>query len=469
MKQVNEAGSINTSEDTKKNKEQANDWTRLRSEGDVNISPRRRDWAAHNIDAATREWLEKDERYFLHQSLSTPCLDVLQRCQGISIEDLQGRTYMDFHGNNVHQVGFGNPRVIEAIVEQMKTLSFCTRRYTNIPAIQLAKKLTELAPGDLNKVLFAPGGTSAIGMALKLVRAATGRFKTISLWDSFHGASLDAISIGGEAIFRSEAGPLLPGTEHAPPPDPVHCPFECGERCNLHCANYIEYMLEKEGDVSAVIAETIRSTPYIPPPDYWRKIREACDRYGAMLILDEIPHCLGRTGRMFTCEHYGIVPDMLVIGKGLGGGIFPFAALIARENLDIASDRALGHYTHEKNPVACAAALATIQILEDGVLDHVRQLGEYTLHRLHELKSRHRIIKDVRGLGLFFGVELQDSPTSLSAAEAAETVMYRCLEQGLNFKVTNGTVLTLTPPLVIQQEEMDRALQILDSAISECD
>lgn len=443
------------------------DLDRLRSEGDVNISPRRRAWADCNIDEETRQWLAKDEKYFLRQSLSTPCLNVLDACDGAYIQDLQGRRYLDFHGNNVHQVGFGNPRVIDAITEQMKSLSFCTRRYTNIPAIQLAEKLAQLAPGNLNKVLFAPGGTLAIGMALKLARVATGRFKTISMWDSFHGASLDAISIGGEAIFRSGIGPLLPGTEHVSPPDPIHCPFECGTSCNLRCAHYLEYVLEKEGDVAAVIAETIRSTPYIPPPEYWRQVRDACDRHGALLILDEIPHCLGRTGRMFTCEHYGIVPDMLVIGKGLGGGIFPFAALIARDTLDVMPDRALGHYTHEKNPVACAAALATIGLLEDGILDHVRSLSEYTLKRLLEMKGRHRIIKDVRGLGLMLGVELQDMSPGMKATAAAEQVMYRSLEMGLNFKVTNGTVLTLTPALTIEQGEMDQALAILDSAIGE--
>src|SRR5437763_1991596 len=244
----------------------------LKSEGDLNITAERAAWAQQQLDADTRLWLEEDARYFLHQSLSTPCLNVLKSCHGASIEDLQGRCLLDFHGNNVHQVGFGNPRVMAAIIEQMKELSFCTRRYTNIPAIKLAKKLTELAPGNLNKVLFAPGGTSAIGMALKLARAATGRFKTISMWDSFHGASLDAISVGGEAIFRQGIGPLLPGTEHVPPADPQHCPFECGIQCTLQCARYVEYVLEKEGDVAAVIAETVRSTPYIPPPDYWKTI-----------------------------------------------------------------------------------------------------------------------------------------------------------------------------------------------------
>lgn len=302
----------------------------LRSEGDLNISPKRAAWAKKNIDAKTQKWLDEDARYFLHQSLSTPCLNVLSSCEGIYIEDLQGNRIMDFHGNYVHQVGFRNKRVIEAIIEQLNTLPFCTRRYTNIPAIRLARKLVDLAPGKLNKVLFTPAGTAAIGMALKLARAATGRFKTISMWDSFHGASLDAISIGGEALFRKGMGPLLPCTEHVPPPDPLHCPFvshkDCS-RCDLRCADYIEYVLEKEGDIAAVISETIRSTPFIPPHGYWEKVRAACTRHGALLILDEIPHCLGRTGKMFTCQNFNLIPDLLVIGKGLGGGIFPLAAL----------------------------------------------------------------------------------------------------------------------------------------------
>ena len=251
------------------------DTSRFRSEGDLNVSNQRQQWLDEHVEGETTKWLQQDAKYFLRQSLSTPCLNVLKECDGIYLEDLQGRRFMDFHGNNVHQVGFRNPRVIAAIKAQLDKLPFCPRRYTNLPAIRLAKKLAELAPGNLNKVLFAPGGTSAIGMALKLARAATGRFKTISMWDSFHGASLDAISVGGEAIFRQGIGPLLSGTEHVPPADPVHCPFECGIQCSLQCARYVEYVLEKEGDIAAVIAETVRSTPYIPPPDYWKTIRAA--------------------------------------------------------------------------------------------------------------------------------------------------------------------------------------------------
>ena len=440
---------------------------RFRTEGDLNLSPHRAGWSDANIDADTRDWLEQDARYFLHQSLSTPCLNVLAGCEGIHLTDLQGRQFMDFHGNNVHQVGFGHPKVIEAVKAQLDVLPFCTRRYTNIPAIRLAKRLTELAPGNLNKVLFAPGGTSAISMALRLARAATGRFKTISMWDSFHGASLDAISIGGESLFRHAAGPLLPGTEHAPPPDAYRCLWDCGGECNLKCANYIEYMLEKEGDVAAVVAETIRSTGVFPTKDYWQSVRAACDRHGALLILDEIPHCLGRTGTMFTCEHYGIVPDLLVIGKGLGGGVFPLAALLARDDLNVMPDQALGHFTHEKNPTACAAALATLDVIEEeNLLQNVQRVGAHALRRCRAMMDNHPIIGDVRGLGLFLAIELvKDRATKERASDQAERVMYAALERGLSFKVTMGNVLTLTPPLTITTEQMDNALDIIEACL----
>jgi 4-aminobutyrate aminotransferase len=442
---------------------------RLKSEGDLNLSPNRTAWSKENLSAATRQVLERDAQCFLHQSLSTPCLNALKSAQGAWIEDLEGRRYLDFHGNNVHQVGFAHPRVIDAIKQQLDRLSFCTRRYTCEPAIELAAKLASMAPGDLNRVLFAPGGTSAIGIALKLARVATGRFKFVSMWEAFHGASLDAISIGGEAAFRQGIGPLLPGCEHVPPPDNRHCPFKCGQACNLACADYVEYVLEREGDVAAVIAETIRCTPFIPPPDYWQRIRAACDRHGALLILDEIPVGLGRTGRLFAFEHYGIVPDILVLGKGLGGGVIPLAAVVARENLNVAGDQALGHYTHEKNPVACAAGLATLQVIQDEhLVERARLLGEYALQRLRELAARYPLIGDVRGLGLLLGVELLRNRATLErATEEAEQVMYSCLRNGLNFKVTMGNILTLTPALTITQAELDQAIAILEAGIAE--
>jgi 4-aminobutyrate aminotransferase len=306
-----------------------------------------------------------------------------------------------------------------------------------------------------------------MGMALRLARAASGRFKTISMWDAFHGASLDAASVGGERMFRGDIGPLLPGTEHVPPPDAARCALGCGGRCDLRCAGYVEYVLEKEGDVAAVVAEPVRSTPAIPHPEYWPRIRAACDRAGALLIFDEIPQCLGRTGRMFAAEHWDVVPDILVLGKGLGGGILPMAAIVTRPELDVMADRALGHYTHEKNPVTSAAALAAIECIErDGLVERARVLGAHALARMGDLAARHRLIGDVRGLGLLMGIALVRDTGEPAGAEA-ERVMYRALERGLSFKVSAGNVLTLTPPLVITREELDRALGIVDDCLAE--
>jgi 4-aminobutyrate aminotransferase len=429
------------------------------AEGDVNLSPRRGQWQADNLGPATRALLAEDARCFLHQSLSTPCLSALKSASGIWLEDLEGRRVMDFHGNSVHQVGHGHPRVIEAVKRALDTLPFSPRRYTNETAVALARRLARLAPGDLGKVLFAPGGTEAIGMALKLARLATGRHKTVSMWDSFHGASLDAISLGGEALFRRDIGPLLSGTEHVQPCDPRNCRFGCNGACNARCADYVEYVLGKEEDVAAVVVETVRSTDVqVPPPDYYEKLRAACDRHGALLVLDEIAVGLGRTGTMFAFERYGIVPDMVVLGKGLGGGVFPMAALVARAGLDIAGERALGHYTHEKSPVGCAAALAALDVVEsEDLLARATRLGERALARLREMK--HPAVADVRGIGLLLGIELND-------AALAEEVMYRCLSQGLSFKVGQGRVLVLAPPLIIREEELDRALDIVEAAIA---
>jgi 4-aminobutyrate aminotransferase len=438
----------------------------LAAEGDVNLSPLRSAFESAHVHDETRALLDADAEVFLHQSLSTPCFNALASCEGIWLTDVEGRRIMDFHGNSVHQVGYRHPHVMAAVRTQLDTLPFSPRRYTNATAVALAQKLAALAPEPLGKVLFAPGGTLAIGMALKLARLATGRHKTISLWDSFHGASLDAISIGGEALFRKGMGPLMPGTEHAPPCDPSACRFGCGGTCNARCAEYLDYVLGKEEDVGAVVIETVRSTDVeVPPPEYYRVVRDACDRHGALLILDEIPICLGRTGRMFAFEHYEIVPDMVVIGKGLGGAVFPMAALIARGDLDIAADRALGHYTHEKSSVGAAAALATIEVIEnEDLLHRSRELGAYALDRLREIRTRHTIVSDVRGIGLLLGVEL--AREGVPARREAELVMYECLARGLSFKVGQGNVLTLAPPLVIAREDLDAALAVLDEALT---
>lgn len=431
-----------------------------RSEGDINLSDRRTAWQAQHLDDSTRQLLAEDARWFLHQSMSTPCLNALQGAQGAWLTDTAGRRILDFHGNSLHQVGHGHPTVLAAMRHTLDTLPFSPRRYTNQPAVDLARRLCQAAPMQGARLLFAPGGTAAIGMALKLARLATGRFKTISMWDAFHGASLDAISIGGEAVFRQGIGPLLPGSGHVPPCDPGHCVFGCGGSCALRCVDYIDHCLQKEGDVGAVIVETIRCTDVqVPPTDYYRRLRQICDRHGALLILDEIPIPLGRTGHLFAVERYGIAPDMIVLGKGLGGGSMPLAALIAREGLNVGQHISLGHYTHEKNPLACAAGLAVLDVIEqEDLLARSRRLGDAAVQHLHTGLAHLPVVKEVRGAGLLIGIELTD-------ADLAEAVLYHCLTAGLSFKVGQGQVLVLAPPLNVDEADLFWALDCVIRAI----
>lgn len=444
--------------------------TQAHTEGESNTSAARADWLERNDSAANRALIERDAAVFLHQSLSSPVLTAISKAEGIWIEDSAGRRYMDFHGNSVHHIGYGHPKLKAAIKAQLDELPFSPRRFTCEPAVELAEKLTALAPGDLGKVLFTTGGSDANEVALKVARAATGRFKTISFWDAFHGAGFGAASVGGEHTFRSHiAGPLLPGTEHVAPFACYRCPYKHTgpDVCGLACAEMVSYVLQREGDVSAVIAEPMRAVPYVPPPGFWKQVREACNAHGALLIFDEIPTGLGKTGKFFACEHDDVVPDMVVLGKSLGGGILPIAATIARSDLDVCGDFAIGHYTHEKNPVTARAALTTIEIIEEeGLVARAAELGDYALDRLRELAARSPNVGDVRGRGLMIGVEIvADKETRAPGNELAEKIYYRCLDAGLSFKISQGCVLTLSPPLVISKADLERALQIVEAAI----
>lgn len=442
----------------------------VHTEGESNTSEARKAWLRKSMGPKSTPLLKRDANVFLHQSLSSPCVSTIAKAEGIWIEDIEGRRYMDFHGNSVHHIGYGHPRLVAAIKAQLDDLPFAPRRFTNDPAVELAEKLAQIVPGDLGKMLFTTGGSDANEVALKIARAATGRFKTISFWDAFHGAGFGAASVGGEATFRSHiAGPLLSGTEHVAPFACYRCPYNHAgpETCGLACAKMVEYVLEREGDVAAVIAEPMRAVPYVPPPGFWKTVREACNRHGALLIMDEIPTGLGKTGRMFAFEHDEIIPDIVTLGKALGGGILPIAACVARKQLDVCGDFAIGHYTHEKNPVTARAALTTIQIIEDeGLVRRSAELGEHAIGRLMDELQNVPIVGDIRGRGLMFGIEIVDDRADKTPGNAsAERIYYACLEAGLSYKISQGCVLTLSPPLTISRLELDRAIDIVIAAI----
>jgi 4-aminobutyrate aminotransferase len=429
---------------------------------------------------AARRLVEADARHFLHQAASTPCRSAVQAAAGVWVEEVGGRRVMDFHGNSVHHLGFAHPRLVATLKAQLDGLTFSPRRFTNEVAVTLARRLAEKAPpplGPAGKVLFAPSGNDAMEIALRLARAATGRFKTVSFWDAYHGAGLAASSIGGEREYRSgRNGPLLPGTEHVAPPTCYRCPYGYPERdgrpvlelCHTVCASFVRYVLEKEGDVAAVVAEPVRSTAYVPPPGFWREVRAACNAHGALLVFDEVPNGLGKTGRFFAFEHFDAVPDIVVLGKALGGGILPLAAVIARGDLDVAGNLSIGHYTHEKNPLLARAGLATLEIVEsEGLVERAARLGEWALARLREVVAKHPLVGDVRGLGLRLAVELvQDRATKLPAGAAAERVARAAFDRGLNLSVGAGSVLVLSPPLVVTEAELDAAFEILAECLA---
>ncbi|EIO3972520.1 aspartate aminotransferase family protein [Vibrio vulnificus] len=443
--------------------------THFRSEGDVNTTPARQAWNASMDDERTQALLKRDSEVFLHQAMSTPCLDTLEAAEGIYIQDATGKKYMDFHGNNVHQLGYGHPHVIKRVQEQIAKLPFSPRRFTNETAIECAEKLTQICGGELNRVLFAPGGTSAVGMALKLARHITGNYKVVSLWDSFHGASLDAISVGGEACFRQGMGPLMAGVERIPPAVSYRGAFPVADGSDVHYADYLEYVIEKEGGVGAFIAEAVRNTDVqVPSKAYWKRIREICDKHNVMLIIDDIPNGMGRSGEWFTYQAYDIEPDILCIGKGLGGGLVPIAAMVTKDKYNTAEQISMGHYTHEKSPIGCAAALATMEAIEqEGLLDKAKADSQFMHEKLLEMKAKYPVIGDVRGIGMLWGIELvTDHESKTRAYDEAEAVLYQCLNNGVSFKVSQGNVIQLSPPLIITREQLTEALAIFEEAIA---
>lgn len=443
--------------------------THFRSEGDVNTTPARQAWNASMDDERTQALLKRDSEVFLHQAMSTPCLDTLEAAEGIYIQDATGKKYIDFHGNNVHQLGYGHPHVIKRVQEQIAKLPFSPRRFTNETAIKCAEKLTQICGGELNRVLFAPGGTSAVGMALKLARHITGNYKVVSLWDSFHGASLDAISVGGEACFRQGMGPLMAGVERIPPAVSYRGAFPVADGSDVHYADYLEYVIEKEGGVGAFIAEAVRNTDVqVPSKAYWKRIREICDKHNVMLIIDDIPNGMGRSGEWFTYQAYDIEPDMLCIGKGLGGGLVPIAAMVTKDKYNTAEQISMGHYTHEKSPIGCAAALATMEAIEqDGLLDKAKADSQFMREKLLEMKAKYPVIGDVRGIGMLWGIELvTDHESKARAYDEAEAVLYQCLNNGVSFKVSQGNVIQLSPPLIITRAQLTEALAIFEEAIA---
>ena len=443
----------------------------LDREGDLNTGLNRQLWV-NSLDEKSRRILKADEEVFLKQSMSTPCMDVVVDAEGCYLHAMSGKKYLDFHGNSVHQIGYKNPYVIEAVKKQLEQLPFIPRRYTTDIAVEAAYRLIEKTSSRDYKILFTPSGSAAAGLALKIARKATGRHKVVSMWESFHGAGLDAVSAGGEYAFSKDMGPMMPGFIKAIPYNAyrnlIHSTSK--ETVARFCLDYIEYIIENEGDIGAILLEPIRAADvHVPPASYFQGLREICDRNGILLIFDEIPTALGRSGSFYVHQLFDIEPDILVLGKGLGGGVVPQAAVLARSGLDCAQDISLGHYTHEKPAAGCAAVCAVLNYIDkQNLIEQCRYLSAYVSEYSSRLLKRYECLGDIRIAGLLICFEIvKDRKTGEKDVAMAEKLLYACLKKGLSFKVSAGNCIVWHPPLIVTLKQLEFAFSVFEEAIME--
>jgi len=406
---------------------------------------------------------------------------VARRGQGAVIEDVDGNLFLDFAaGIAVVSTGHCHPDVVRAIQKQAETLIHMSGTDFYYPQLaQLAEKMARITPGKFPKrVAFGNSGTEAMEAAMKMARYHTGRHRFIAFLGSFHGRTLGALSLtASKAVQRRGFGPLLPGVTHVPYANPYRCPQ--GHRapdcvCDCVCSDLLERQVFKTAappeEVAAIVVEPIQGEGgyIIPPPRFLDNLRRLCDRHGMLLIFDEVQSGMGRTGKMWACEHVGVVPDILVTAKGIASGL-PLGVTVARADV---MDWGPGAHasTFGGNPVACAAALETIRLLEEKYIANAARLGEYIMGRMVDWPHKHRIVGQVRGRGLMIGIELVKSQEFREPhAEARQRVIERAFELGLLILSCGESTIRLMPPLVIDREQADFAVDTLDRCIAEAE
>lgn len=403
---------------------------------------------------------------------------VVEKALGVKIWDVEGREYLDFlSGAAVNNVGHRHPRVVRAIKEQCDKFIHSAFIYTYYQApVDLAEKLCEITPGTFPKrVAYGLSGGDANDGAIKLARSSTKRKKILSFLKAYHGTTYGALSLSAITTrMRREMGPFLPEVYHVPFPDCYRCVFnlsypECGLYCLDFVKTYFEMMIPPE-EVAMIIPEPIQGDAgiIVPPPPYLPKLKQMCEEYGILFASEEVQTGMGRTGKWFAIEHWGVEPDIIVTAKALGGGM-PLSAIVAREELTEEWRAPATFYTTNANPLCCAASLATIAVIEEEkLLARASRLEGFFKKRLDELKDAHPLIGDIRGRGLLLGVDLvTDRGTKAPAHREALKVCWRCFEKGLILTNLGQSVLRIAPPLNIAEEDADQALRIIDEALED--
>jgi len=418
---------------------------------------------------------------------------VMVKGEGVNMWDAAGKKYLDFISQlyNVH-IGMGNRVPIEAAKKQLDELSYASPSYFTEPQVKLAKKLAQITPGDLCQTFFGNSGTEANEVAIKLAQLYREAPKIISFWDAYHGSTYAMVSVGGSARNRQAKGlSIYEEFKHIASPYCYRCPYKkTYPECGLFCAEFLKYTIEKEGEntVAAFMAEPICSWAgqVVPPDGYWKRIREICDEKNILMIFDEVMTAFARTGKMFACEHWGIVPDVETYAKGITCGYVPLGACVINKKMaDYFDEKGFPHsYTYSGHAVSCATALAVINLYEkEKLADRAAKMGAYMMDELRGMMERVPIIGDVRGLGLFMGVELvkdRDSKESLIPKELPaddkkdpekNPMQYftgRVKENGLVLGTSwNTSILRMMPALIITKEQIDEGLGILEQTLNE--
>jgi len=441
-----------------------------------------------NRSAEGERVVADDRRYLIHswsvQSALAPL--AVAGAEGRHFWDYEGNRYLDFASQLVNvSIGHQHPKVVAAIKEQADTLCTIGPPMANDKRSEAARLIAEVMPGDLERTFFTNGGAEANENAVKLARWATGRHKVIARYRSYHGATAGAVTLTGDPR-RWFAEPGIAGVVRMFDPYTYRCPAGHPDPCPV-CSGgpHLEEILQYEGPhtVAAVILETVTGTNgiIVPPDGYLRSIRETCDRHGILLILDEVMAGWGRTGRWFACDHWDVVPDLITTAKGINSGYVPLGALTVRRHVyETIKDRFFaGGLTYSGHPLACAAAVASIEAFrEEGIVENSAAMGDVLHEKLPRLQERHPSIGDVRGLGLFWGIELvRDRKTREplvpfnaggEAAEPMTRITKACLERGL-YPFVHWNVFAITPPLNITREELDEGLGILDEVLAIAD
>ena len=400
---------------------------------------------------------------------------VASRGEGAIIEDVDGNRFLDFSaGIAVAATGHSHPQVVEAIQRQSASLIHMSGTdfyYENM--VELAEKLAAIAPGDdTRRVYFGNSGTESIEAAMKLARYHTGRDKFIAFRGAFHGRTLGALSLtASKAIQRKGFGPLIPGVFHAEFPDTYRRPAGVSpEDHALACVQFIERELFRTivppEEVAAIVVEPIQGEGgyLIPPKNFLGELKLLAEKYGILLVLDEVQSGVGRTGKMWAAEHFGVTPDIFTTAKGIASGL-PLSATVARAA--IMNWPAGAHAsTFGGNPVAIAAALATIQLVERELMQNAKRVGEHLLDRMRDWPRRFAQVGDVRGLGLMIGIELvRDHESKERAPELRDRIVNDAFERGLLVLGAGRNTIRLSPPLIITRDQADFAIDTLEECL----